>query len=335
MVNRRNFSLMGAAALGLLFSSVSAHAEAANWADVEAAGNAEGSLSVYSVLAPDQNDRLIAAFKVSHPNIRIRMTRGVADLLTRVAAEAQTKTEGGDVLIWADTTWFAHNEALLSDVKAPLYEKLPAEARLVDGKAAIITYAPLGLLVWNTALYPKGLKAWDDLLNPDLAGKVGSRDGVTASLSGYMDFMEDRLGRDYMTALGKQKPKYYASSVPLSQAVAAGEVWASNIGNMATISALQAQGAPIAYAFPVPAYASPLAAGVLANAHNPNAAAVFYDFLISDEGQAAMAANESGIPVFDNMEGLRSHKDMVFADDSKFNPERKAQWEAFIDQNMR
>lgn len=335
MFNRRNYLMLAAGVAAMIAGGAAAAPLKADWAEVEAAAKEEGRLSVYSVLAPDQNDRLLEGFKAKYPEIRVAMTRGVADLLTRVGAEAQTKSEGGDVLIWADTNWFANNQALLTTITAPSHATLPAEAKVADGKGMIVTYAPLGLLAWNTRLFPDGLKTWDDLLNPALAGKIGSRDGVTASLSGYMDFMENNLGLDYMKAFGKQKPKYYASSVPLSQAVAAGEVWAANIGNMATISALQAQGAPIAYEFPNPAYASPLAAGQLENARNANAAALFLEFMISPEGQTAMAANDSGIPVFDGLEGLRSHEGMVFADDSKFSPERKAHWEAFIAQHMR
>jgi iron(III) transport system substrate-binding protein len=334
MINRRTCFV--GAILATLFSGVAfAEPRAADWGGVEAAANVEGRLSVYSTLAPDQNDRLATAFNEKYPDIRISVTRGVADLLSRVAAEAQTGTEGGDLLVWADTTWFTNNVALLQELATPNFDMLPKAAQLANGKAGIVAYAPLGLLVWNTRLYPTGLKTWDDLLKPELQGKIGTRDGVTASLSGYMDFMESHLGLGYMEALGKQKPKFYASSVPLSQAVAAGEVWASNIGNMATISALQAQGAPIAYEFPKPSYASPLAAGLLANSKHPNAAALFFEFMISEEGQRAMTANDSGVPAFDGMEGLRAHSEFVFADDSKFSPERKAHWEAFIAQFMR
>ncbi|NKC04936.1 extracellular solute-binding protein [Ochrobactrum haematophilum] len=236
---------------------------AGDWNGIVAKAKEEGRVNYYSVMPPAQNDALITAFQKTYPEIKVVVVRGAGELAGRIAAEQQAGSDGADVFAFADTGWFATNKENLLDLKGPNVEAFPKAGWTVDGKSVNLSFSPLGFLVWNTARVKDGLKEWNDLLAPELKGHVGTREGMTSTLAGFLEFVHDRLGQDYFEAFGKQQPRFYPSTVPLTQAVASGEVWAANTGNVATIIQLVAQGAPIDFSVPKPSFANPQAGAVL------------------------------------------------------------------------
>jgi len=93
------------------------------------------------------------------------------------------------------------------------------------------------------------------------------------------------LGEDYWARHAANKPRLYPSGAPLSDALVRGEVAiAPLIYNI--IYPKQRDGAPVATFFPpegVPIV--PYASGIPKTAQSPNAARLYMDWLLSDEGQ--------------------------------------------------
>jgi len=93
------------------------------------------------------------------------------------------------------------------------------------------------------------------------------------------------LGEDYWVRHAANKPRLYPSGAPLSDALVRGEVSiAPLIYNI--IYPKQRDGAPVAAFFPpegVPIV--PYASGIPKTAQSPNAARLYMDWLLSDEGQ--------------------------------------------------
>jgi iron(III) transport system substrate-binding protein len=126
-----------------------------------------------------------------------------------------------------------------------------------------------------------------DLLKPEYGdGQIGQ---VIAPSGGttWTRIMFERqvLGEDYWARHAANKPRLYPSGAPLSDALVRGEVAiAPLIYNI--IYPKQRDGAPVATFFPpegVPIV--PYASGIPKTAQSPNAARLYMDWLLSDEGQ--------------------------------------------------
>lgn len=323
-----------AAAMAVSGGVAAAQEAPGNWGAVVEQAKAEGRVTFYSVAPPDQGQRLIEAFNAVYPEIRVAHTRGAGEILPRVAAERESGTDGADVVVYSDPLWFAQNAEHLLTLTGPSAAAFPAEGWEVPGQVPLVSFPPFGMLIWNTEALPGGVATYEDLLRPELAGHIGTREDVTASFAGYLDFLETEFGVDYLAALGAQDPKFYASVVPLTQAVAAGEVWVANIGVPSTVQDLLDQGAPIAAAIPTPGFAIAWAGGAVAQSRRPNAARVFMDFMMSPAGQEALngegrAGSALGVPGSVDMSGMR-----VF-DSGRFDGEARAEWQRKFDQFFR
>lgn len=313
----------------MALSSLTAQAQVAgSWDEIVAEAKEEGKVNYYSVMPPAQNDALVAAFREKYPEISVVVVRGAGELPGRIAAEQQSGADGADVFSYADTGWFVTAGDGLLKLQGPHTEAFPQQSWVVPGTTANLSYSPLGFLVWNTARLPQGMDSWDDLLDPALKGRIGTREGMTATLAGFLDFITTELGEQYFEDFGKQQARFYPSTVPLTQAVASGEVLAANSGNIATIHQLVAQGAPIAFAFPNPSYANPQAGAVLASSKRPNAALVFMDFAMSPEGQLALNGNQLGASALPGLEGTLPLENFRILEPSKYPPEVREEWQA-------
>lgn len=325
-----------AAVMCLVLSAPAAEAQLADsWEGIVARAQEEGRVNYYSIMPPAQNDRLVAAFREAYPRINVVVVRGAGELPGRIAAEQQAGVDGADVFSYADTGWFSRAPEQLLPLDTPHSAAFPAENWVVEGRAANLSYSPLGFLVWNTQRLPNGLQEWDDLLDPALRGRLGTREGMTATLAGFLEFIYEELGEEHFIAFGQQQARFYPSTVPLTQSVAAGEVWAANSGNIATIAQLVEQGAPIAYSFPVPSYANPQAGAVLAASRRPNAAVLFMDFALSPAGQAALNGESLGASAIPGIEGTLQLENFRILDADRYPPEVRDEWQARFEQYWR
>lgn len=291
------------------------------WEDVVAAAKKEGRVNLYSVAPPIQNDRIVAAFNKLYPDIKVSVTRGAGELPARVESEIKSGSEGADVFIYSDPSLFTKLSDHLLEVNGPSVEGWSDDFWAVEGKAIIPTKYPWTMFVWNTKIFPNGIKTWDDLLDPAVKGKLALRNDLTTSIAGVLDFQERRLGPDYLKALAKQEPKFYTSAVPMNQAVASGEVGVTNLSTPSIVKDLQQQGAPIDFAMPDPGFAIMWGAAALDNSRRPNAARVFLDFLMSPAGQEAINGDGFGAAGREGIPGSLDLTGWEFLDSAKFTPE--------------
>lgn len=308
----------------------------ADWSAVVEQAGAEGRVNLYYVAVPQQMERLIAAFNESYPDIRVSATRGVSELPARIAAEREAGNDGADVFIFYDVNWFTQNQQYLLELDSPAATAFPADGWAVAGKAAYVGFPPFSMLVWNTDYVTEPLNDYADMLRPEFKGHVGTRDGRDAVLAGYLDFLETKLGSDYLTALGDQEPKFYASGVPLNQAVAAGEVWVANIGLPATLNDLKEQGAPIAWTLPASGgFANPWVGAALDSSRRPNAARVFLDFAMSPKGQTTLNGDESSASPLPDLPGTLDLTQFTILDQSRITAAVVQEWSGKFNQYFR
>lgn len=300
------------------------------WQSVLDAAYEEGELNLYDAASKIQNTRMQDAWEKRYPQIKLRITTGGGELPARVGAELDSGTKGADAFIWSDPTWFQKNQEKLVDLsKTPSADDWDSDYWTVPEKAAIATRLPWSMIVWNTDKFPNGFKTYEDLLAPEVSGQLGSRSQVTTSIAGFLDFMDDEYGDQYMKDLAAQNPKFYTSAVPLMQAVASGEIGVSNVGVPATVIDLQKVGAPLDYTYVNPGFAFEHAAGAFKDAAHPNAGTLFLNWFLSQEGQQAYNGDGLGGSGREDIQGALSvDKGYTLLDSTKYTPEEIAKWES-------
>ena len=310
--NRREF-LCGIAGLAML-TSTSAFAQAvpegypADYAAVIAAANKEGKVVVYTSTDLSQVKQLSAAFKARYPGIELEFNDlGTTGTYNRVISEAAAGQTSAD-LSWTnamDQQIKLVSDGLAQAYKSPEAAKLPEWAVYKD-TAYGTTIEPL-TLGYNTVLLKKEdvPKTRADLTkyindNADsLKGKVATFDPEKAG-SGFLFHTYDlkHLGDsfwDLAKAFGKVEGKLYTSTGQLKEKLVSGEhVLVFNlIGSYALDWVKTSPTLGVAFTEDyTETFSRPLF--ITKEAPHPNAARVFLDFVLSRDGQRAVA--EGGLP---------------------------------------
>ena len=153
---------------------------------------------------------------------------------------------------------------------------------------------PRATLVWsiayNTELVKNPPKSWMDLTKPEYGnGVIGQVIGPSGGTTWTRIMFERQvLGEDYWEKQAATKPVLYPSGAPLSDALVRGEVQiAPLLYNI--VWTKKRDGAPVEIFFPpegVPI--NPYASGIPKTAAHPNAARLFLNWCLSEEGQTFM-----------------------------------------------
>jgi iron(III) transport system substrate-binding protein len=264
----------------------------AQWAQILARAKREGSVTLYTTQNPALIADMAEKFKQKY-GISVTVNRNIdAVLVQQVTAEHGAGNVKVDV--WASASipqvLGAHQEQnrwVVDAVGPDLFAKaFDRELFVGPGKAVIVGDAILGM-GWNTNFFPQGLKDYPDLLNSRLKGRIGVPVPSSPSFVDYYNWVEATYGRNFLARLAAQEPKLYASSLPMTQAVASGEIAASPFV-VPTILDLKGQGAPVGFALAKgeKTWNAPYYGMIMRRAPHPNAAQVLLNYMVTREGQA-------------------------------------------------
>jgi iron(III) transport system substrate-binding protein len=269
-------------------------ATAAQWARITAAAKREGEVTIYS----SQNPLYLADFAKAVEQkygIKVTINRNIDSVLTQqLTAEYGAGNVKADIFIVATkaTVLGAHqpqNRWAVDAVGPALYTNaLDRKIYAKPGKAVIVGAALLGA-GWNTSQWPSGIKDMTDFLNPRLKGRIGVIIPSAFSIIDWYKWVEENWGRSLITRLAAQEPKLYASSLPMTQAIASGEIAA---GTFVAASAedLKEQGKKSGQ------WNAPWWAMVLRSAPHPNAAQFVFNFMFTRDGQS-LISKRTGSPL--------------------------------------
>lgn len=276
-------------------SSSTTAAQPTTWDGVVDAANKEGSVTIYSGQPVDNLNALAAAFQKEYPDIKVNVFRALDnETAAKIEAERDTNSPIADVVVQATLPfmvdkskagWFTAAELPAFD--DPGYNKklnLSADGDYFAVSAQVITFA------WNTDLWPKGIKDWSDLLDPGLAGgKIGVLEpSVGANPVDFYLYLQEQYGEDFIDKLAAQKPQIYNSALPIGQAITSGEI-AVGAYSLPLIQQKK-DGAHVDWGFSPKLYGAVYNGAVLSNAAHPNAAKVLANFMLTADGQTAVAA---------------------------------------------
>ena len=281
------------AACGLIACSAGAqtlfdYSGADRTAKIVAAAKKEGAFTMYTTFAPRDQPALIGPFEAKY-GIKVNIWRAGTDkVLQRTLAEAAAKKYDVDVIHFGAPEMEAlSREKILQAVNSPVHRDLhPGSVPAHREWAA--TLLSVWVQVYNTHLIKKSdlPKTYSDLLDPRWKGKLGieaKNEDWFATVVDIMgggekglQFFRDLVARNGLSAR--------TGHTLLNNMVIAGEVpLALTVYNYMPEQAKK-NGAPIEWFALEPAVARANAIGIARHAPHPNAALLFYEYMLG-EGQ--------------------------------------------------
>ena len=292
--DRRTILKIGAAMAGTGLLMRVPHALAASDPKILEAAQKEGAVSLYSSASTGPSNAIAEAFRKKY-GINVSVYRaGSADVATRVQTEESAGRTQADALIIEEPA-LSLLLPYLAAYDAPERAAIDAAYKAPQSTLIRMYMAQLG---WNSGTV-KGADApkdWKDLLDPKWKGRFGSLDPhVTATTLAWQVMVEKLYGPAFLQGFGANKPKLYASTNAMSQAIVSGEI-DMGITNSFGVIQMADTGAPIAGVVPRNTVLFGGNISVFAKAPHPNAARLFCDFACSAEGQSIINVAGATIP---------------------------------------
>jgi iron(III) transport system substrate-binding protein len=187
-----------------------------------------------------------------------------------------------------------YRENLLREVKSPYLAGVIPEA-IAPHRQWVAVYLSMFVQAYNTDLVRKDSlpKTFYDLLRPQWKDRLGiEAEDYDWFAQVVMDLGEAqglRLFRDIVASNGISVRKGHSL---LTNLVVAGEVPLALTAYGFLAEQAKRRGAPLDWFVIPPAIARPTAEGLARNAPHPHAAVLFFDFLISEEGQQILASRQ-------------------------------------------
>lgn len=303
------------------------------WAEVVAAAEAEGVVSVYSVLVPAVNTKIEEEFEKAYPKIDIQIVRVLGNEIdARMKAERETGAATADLVLNVD-----YDSMLQYAADGDLFDAVGPNATdarwiesggLIDDKIQLTATTGI-VMAWNTDIVSDPPKNIEDILDDRFQGLVGVPANDNLSLASFWAFLTD-LKPTYWEELADQDPKFYSSAVPTQEALVSGEIGVTFYAVPAILEPVIAQGAPLDWAAANPMW-GPQTLSYMPNWNpsSPNAAQVVFDWLGSEQGQAVVGTDN--VSVLDTPGTLQTFENTHMVDfDTQLDPEwvaaQQAEW---------
>ena len=274
----------------------------AQWERIVAAAKREGEVTIYS----SQNPIYLADFAKKFQeryDIRVTVNRQIDSVLVQqLTAEHGAGKVNADVYITATKAHIlgaqqAQNRWAVDAVGPALFAAGYNRSIFAKpGKAAIVGIN-VNCIGWNTSQWSTRIRDFPDVLNDRLKGRVGVIAPSAFSIIDFYRWIEENYGRNYLSRLAALEPKIYPSALPMTQAIASGEI---TVGIFAATSAfdLKQQGAPIdcVIAKGDKTWNISWQGIVLRRAPHPNAAQLVFNYMLTKEGQS-LVQKRLGSPI--------------------------------------
>jgi len=245
----------------------------------------EGSLVFYTSIAATNVEKIAADFEKKY-GIKVNVWRAGTDkVLQRVLAETKSNRFDFDLVNMSSPEMEAlHREKLLQEVKSPYFGDLIAGG-VPAHKEWATTYINVWVQAYNTDKVNKDElpKSYQDLLHPRWKGRLGIESKNQEWFSTVVKEMGEEKGlkffRDLTQANGISVRTGHSL---LNNLVVSGEVpLALTVYSFMPEQAKQ-KGAPIDWFAIEPAIATSFSIGLSKQAPHPNAAVLFYDYMLTD-----------------------------------------------------
>ncbi len=261
---------------------------------------AEGSVNWYSAIPVAGSEYAAQQFQNKYGiHVNLLGLSGAA-LLQRFTAEATAGDFNADVIVGTEidalsTSTFVPNGWLEPVKKAgiPAIDSKAYPSAFLGQTTAAVSYIPW-VIAYNTNLVSKkdAPKTFKDFADPKWKGKIiTSNPAASIAYVEFWDRIQTVYGAKTLKAIGANQPKFDASAAAAAQDLAAGEGSINAPTSVPALAPVIAAGAPVAYITAPITTGSKLELGMTpsAKAPHPAAARLLADWLLSPEGDEAVA----------------------------------------------
>jgi iron(III) transport system substrate-binding protein len=231
-------------------------------------------------------------FLARYPFLALSLLRAPGEKVrTRILTEARADRHAWDVVSFNLLDIDALNrEGLLASYVSPETRNgYPAGAVDAAGHWAAI-YVRQYVIGYNTRLVKQPPQDWQELLAPQWSGKLAIDESDVEWYAAMLDYWGRDKAIPYMRALARQQPQQRRGHQLLTRLLVAGDFPLALV-HAAEIDKERQEGAPVDWVRTLdPVITSPSQVAIAAKAPHPAAARLFVDFLLSEEGQRAIAS---------------------------------------------
>jgi iron(III) transport system substrate-binding protein len=260
----------------------------------------EGEVMWYANWAGDELEKITRAFKQKYPFVNVLVFRGVAGKVEdKVTTEYRAGKHLVDIILAGTSKMRPFREiGIIGRYQSPQVSNLQPNLYDKDGWWVSLAMGPTVIGTNTNLVSPEQTpKAWRDLLDPKWKGKIGLDTEPDIMILGLLQAWGEERTLEFIRALARNQPQIRSGHTLLAQLVAAGElpIGAELYGYR--VAELIAKKAPLRMSYPNPTIFTLSPIMMAAFPPHPYAAALLYDFLLSEEGQTIIGRDIGRTPV--------------------------------------
>lgn len=248
----------------------------------------EGQMVFYTSVETEFARALTAAFEAKYPFIKTDIYRSThAKILSRMNVERKTGTYIADaVSVGEFETYHMQKMGFIVPYKSPSAAAYPEGFKDPDGYWADL-YDNLIVTAYNTNRVRRDElpKRYEDLLHPRWKSRMVFDENEDRWFANMLYLMGEKKGMELMQGLAQQQIAIRGGRSMVTQLLGAGEYDLQIVAYWYKPYLMKKQGAPVDWLSLDPALVALHPISVVNRAPHPNAARLFIDFVLSEDGQ--------------------------------------------------
>jgi iron(III) transport system substrate-binding protein len=248
----------------------------------------EGKMVFYTSVETEFARALTSGFEAKYPFIKTDIFRSTHEkVLSRMNVERKTGTYTADtVSVGEFETYHLQKMGFTAAYKSPSAAAYPEGFKDPDGYWTDL-YDNLIVTAYNTTRVKRDEipKRYEDLLHPRWKGRMVLDQNEDRWFANMLYLMGEKKGMEFMQVLAKQDVSIRGGRSMVTQLLGAGEYDLQIVAYWYRPYLMKKQGAPVDWVAMEPAIVATHPISVVNRAPHPNAARLFIDFVLSEEGQ--------------------------------------------------